>query len=299
MVFVVATTCVAACTRADAINILAAPYANPAFSPDGPAMWNAMVASAERADRNFQFRAVLNPDSGPGGTTAIQNQRFAEYFGTSGDGVASAFRNAGGELAGYVWTDRGNRDLATVLSEIDVYMTGVYAGNVDGIFLDDFYDDPSDIGYYQSIFNHMQTNYSSKFLIGNAGNVGLINELSSSQVSDLISPLDILVSHEMDRVNYSNNYVPLSEASSFDESKFSHLIHDSGVWDSSLLSLGLSRDAGWFYATPDSGANPWDEFDTGFWNSMVDSVVASNIPEPGSSFVLLIGLAGLVSRRRR
>lgn len=289
---------------ADITGIIVPAYSNPTFSPDGPAMWNSLVTTAQDPSRDFDIRAIVNPSSGPG-TAGDQAGFLDDYFGAGGTGVASQFRSAGGQTFGYVWTDRGNRDASVVQDEIDAYLGGTYAGNFDGVFFDDFYDEASDIAYYNQLYGHISSNYANALIIGNVGDVGGLNQLSSAQAQSLLSPLDVLVSHEMPPTNpdpnfsgYVSNFTPLTHAGLFPESKFAHLVHDAGAtWDESLLDLAMERDAGWLYATPDSGDNPWDNFDPTFWNSFTQSVNA--IPEPSSVLSFSVFALLLATRRQR
>lgn len=286
---------------AELTGIMVPAYANPAYSPDGPAMWQALADTAADPNRRFAIRAVLNPDTGPGGNATIQEERFAQYFGTSGEGYASSFRNSGGVILGYVSTLRGQRALNDVKSDIDAYLAGVYAGKIDGIFLDDFFDAADDIEYYEQVFSYVTSNHPTAILVGNAGNVGDtysgLNSLTSEQAQRLIGPLNSLVSHEMTASNYRDNYSPLVHAAAFGDGKFTHLVHDAGAtWDESLLNLARSRRAGWFYATPDAGDNPWDNFNTNFWNGLTGSVNA--IPEPAAALLFTAALTILVVRKR-
>lgn len=289
---------------ADITGILVPAYSNPAFSTDGSAMWNSLVSTAQDPNRNFAIRAIVNPSSGPG-ASGNQAGYLDDYFGTGGTGPAAQFRSAGGQTFGYVWTDRGNRAASVVQSEIDAYLGGTYAGNFDGVFFDDFYDEASDIAYYNLLDSYISNNYANALVIGNVGDVGGLNQLSSAQAQSLISPLDVLVSHEMPPTNpnpnfsgYVSNFTPLTHAGDFSDSKFAHLVHDAGSsWDESLLDLALTRDAGWLYATPDSGDNPWDNFDPIFWNSFTQSVNA--IPEPSSALSFSVFAVLLATRRQR
>lgn len=265
----------------DSVNILAVPYSNPNFSADGQLMWNSLVDTAARSDRNFRIRAILNPDSGPGRDAKILSDRFNQFFVTDG-ALAQKFIDEGGELIGYVSTRGGEEPLAKVIANIDEYLAGTYSGKVTGIFLDDFFNNPDSkpLGYYLAIYSHIQTNHPGTVIIGNAGNVGRINGLSRQDALSLISPLSALVSHEMAQANYENSFTELEEAEAFGNSNLSHLIHTAEEWDGSLLDLALERNVGWFYATLDDlsqdPANPWDEFNESYWNGMVNSVIEAN-----------------------
>ena len=266
-------------TWGDTINILAVPYGNPNFSPDGQIMWKALVDTAARSDRNFQIRAILNPDSGPGRDDKILSDRFNQYFVTDG-ALAQNFIDEGGELLGYVSTLGGERLFADVTADIDEYLARTYSGKVIGVFLDDFFNDPDSepITYYQNIYTYIQTNYPGSVIVGNTGNVGRINELSEADALSLISPLSALVSHEMAQASYENSFTELEEAEAFGNSNLSHIIHTAEEWDGSLLDLAVERNVGWFYTTTDdlSEGNPWDNFSESHWNAMVNSIIAEN-----------------------
>lgn len=272
---------------ADIIGIIRPAYSNPQFSPDGPAMWNALLETAQRTDRNFQIRAVLNPDSGPG-ETANQQQFFTDYFGNGSDGLAAQFLSEGGQLVGYVSTDFGCRDIVDVKNDIDAYLIGIYAGKMSGIFLDEFFNDASDLPYYQEIYDHIRSRDSQALIIANAGSSFFINTtLTDSQATALISPLDTLVSFEGTEANYrastgNDRYQPLTGQEAITNPRLAHFTHTSAtIWDESLLSLAEQRNAAWFFATPDvfldlDVDNPWDNFNESHWNGMVNSVIAAN-----------------------
>ena len=279
--FVIAALLLPSNAGGDTINILAPIYSNPNFSPDGQIAWSGVIDTVVKSNGSFKVRVILNPDTGPGQNAQILSDRFNEYFVNNG-ALAQQFIEEGGELIGYVSTLSGNRPLSEVTDDIDEYMTGTYSGKVAGVFLDDFYNNPDSetLAYYQSIYTHIQTNHPGAIIIGNAGNVGVINDLSEADALSLISPLDTLVSHEMAQAVYENSFTELEVAEAFGNSNLGHVIHTADDWDGSLLDLAIDRKAGWFYATTDGLSqdppNPWDEFDTTFWNSLTDSVIAAN-----------------------
>src|SRR6185437_11144484 len=83
--------------------------------------WSAMAAAANQ----ISVTAILNPDSGPVSGPADPNYVNA----------MTNLENAGGKVIAYVYTNNGGTPLATVESEVSIYINQ-YGNLIDGFFLD-------------------------------------------------------------------------------------------------------------------------------------------------------------------
>ncbi len=155
-------------------------------------MWNSLIATAGDPNRNFGIHAVFNPASGPG---AI---RDPNYLSRANTGPLADFRVAGGITHGYVATTFGNRAIGDVKSDIDAYLTGHYAGFVDGIFFDEMSNDLASVGYYQDLHAYVQSQQSGARTFGNPGTT-FTNNLSGQTAfdeDDYVNSLDTLMTFE-------------------------------------------------------------------------------------------------------
>lgn len=284
------------------LSVLAPAYANPA-SPGGPTMWSSLIATAGDAGRQFELRAIFNPASGPG------SSREPNYLTLGGSGPLNDFRVAGGIADGYVPTKHivaGNlvlRPIGDVKADVDAYLTGFYAGYVDGIFFDDMSNDLADVGFYQDLQTYVKSIKPDARTFGNPGTTFVNNPSAQStyDASDFIHSLDTIVVFENTQTEYLTNYTSFPHLLGLDDKRLAHIVHTTGAWDASLLALAAGRGAGYVYFTDDVMFNPYDEL-TSYWGAMTRDISAYNaaaVPEPASLWALALAAGVLVVGRRR
>lgn len=284
------------------LSVLVPAYANPA-SPGGPTMWSSLIATAGDPGRQFELRAIFNPASGPG------TSREPNYLTVGGTGPLNDFRVAGGITDGYVPTKHivaGNlvlRPIGDVKADVDAYLTGFYAGYVDGIFFDDMSNDLADVGFYQDLQAYVKAIKPDARTFGNPGTTFVNNPSAQStyDADDFIHSLDTIVVFENTQTEYLTNYTSFPHLLGLGDKRLAHIVHTVAPWDPSLLALAAAREAHYVYFTDDVMPNPYDEL-TSFWGPMTRDVSAFNaaaVPEPASLWTVAIAGALFFARRRR
>ncbi|MGB7325166.1 MAG: spherulation-specific family 4 protein [Rubripirellula sp.] len=281
------------------VDVLVPAYANPCCD-GGPNMWSALIATASDPNRNFQLHVIFNPASGPGVT------RDGNYVDATGAGPLKDLRSAGGITHGYVATGFGDRSVAAVKADIDAYLTGHYAGFVDGVFFDEMSNDLADVGYYQDLKDYIDSVQSGVRTFGNPGTTFVNNPSSQTTftAADYMDSLDTIVSFEITSDEYTNNYTSFPYLEGLSSSKIAHIVHTHPDWNDSVVELASQRGAGFLFVTDDAMAgddNPYDTLPT-YWTDFVSGVSAFNssaVPEPSTMAISGIASLLLLVRRRR
>ena len=257
------------CSASD-VRLLVPAYGNPCCD-GGPTMWAQLTDTASVLGPNLLV--ILNPNSGPGVGLIDPN-----YVDASGQGPFIDFRNAGGVALGYVRTEWTARSLAEVQSEVDLYYDPAYwrgAGvQIQGIFFDEMSNDLADVGYYQTLRDHVRGHAAMAGVVGNPGTSFVNNPSGQSiwSVSDYAEAADTLVTFESDADEYFNNYSAPSWVESYPAERFGNIVF--GVEDVvqmlDAMSLAKQRKAGYVYLTDDVLVNPYDEL-ASFWPAEVDA----------------------------
>ena len=232
--------------------------------------WAAMVAAAAQVP----LTAIFNPDKGPLPGPADPNYANA----------MTNLDNAGGKVVGYVYTDYGNRPLATVEGEVSTYIAQ-YGSLIDGFFLDGASNSPSEIWYYDALYLYIKGLGPSNLVIINPG-------LQPDQAYLSTPTADIFTTYENQNSSYAGA-TPPSWVQDYPSGVFSNIIYDAP--ESSVLAnieLAAQRNVGSIYMTDRTMPNPFDQLPS-YWNQEVAAIAAWNaapVPEPGT--LSLLGIAG-------
>lgn len=257
--------------QADEINVLVPAYANPCCD-GGPNFWSSLIASASDPNRNYDLHAIFNPESGPG------TAREPNYLAATGAGPLADFRAAGGITHGYVATTFGARPIAEVKSDIDAYLTGHYAGFVDGIFLDEMSSEMGTAGYYRELTDYVKANQAGAIVFGNPG-IPFVNNTSGQTeftLADYAASVDTIISFENTGAQYATNYTVPPYLDEKPAAGFGHILHGQAVWDANLLQTVANRKAGFLYVTDDLfQPNPFDNLTT-YWEQFSSDLSAFN-----------------------
>jgi hypothetical protein len=251
------------------INILVPAYANPCCD-GGPQMWTSLIASATSA-RSFTLGVIFNPTSGPG------TARDPNYLDAQGNGPLRDLRLAGGVIDGYVATTNATRPIADVKHDIDVYLTGFYAGSVNGLFFDEVSNDLGDVGYYRQIYSYVQSIRPGTHTVGNPGTGYVTNRTGQTTygVADFLGMFETLVTFENTGAVYTSGYTSLPYLQGLGSKKIAHIIHTQGAWDAAVVATAAARGAGYLYMTDWPMPNPFDQMPS-YWSQFVAAVQAIN-----------------------
>src|SRR3954466_3215383 len=115
--------------------------------------WSRMTTAAKQ----ISLTAIMNPGNGPG---TVVDSNYVN--------VVNSLRGAGGRVIGYIYSDYGNRSLATLKSEVDTWAR-LYP--IDGIFVDEMANDNNAThqSYYAQLYTYIKSKSKDFTVVGNPG----------------------------------------------------------------------------------------------------------------------------------
>lgn len=243
-------------------------YANPCCN-GGPALWSALIAAAQT--RPQQLAVIVNPDSGPGAAPIDPN-----YIAANGQGPLVTLAATDALLVGYVSTDYGNRDAATVRAEMTRYFDAAYWRNtnvrLDGFFFDEMSNDLGKVGYYRGLRDHARALSATALLIGNPGiyTYGNGSGQTAYTAADYARVVDVLVLHEADDLAVNHDYEAPDWLGVPGAAGIGFIAYGAatGMRTRVALSRMRARDGRWLYVTDDTAANPYDRLPA-FWSAQL------------------------------
>ena len=208
------------------ISVLVPAYANPCCS-GGPAMWSSLLASAADPQRHFELSVIFNPASGPG------VGRDPNFLDGAGHGPLAGFRAVGGIAHGYVATGNATRSIVDAKADIDAYLTGQYAGFIDGIFFDEMSNNLADVSYYRELQRYVHTLKPGAQTFGNPGTPFVTNPSGQTAflAADYIGSLDTIVAFENSGSDYLNAYTSFPFLEGLEPRKLAHILHSQATWN--------------------------------------------------------------------
>ena len=248
--------------NAHATEILIPAYFYPSFNPS-LSYWDEMTAATSQVG----VTAIMNPNSGPG--AAVNSDYVA---------ALSLFHTAGGKTIGYVPTTYGARTQADVLADVQKYKNFY---QVDGIFLDEMSNLPSNLAYYQAIYTGIKSISSSYRIVGNTG-VGAPEAY--------LTAADVLVTYENGTAANYNAYTPDAWTKNQAASRFSHLIYNVPTKLEMLNAVVLAKhnNAGYVFVADDVLPNPWDTLPA-YWADEVRAIATTTINGASQNGDVLVG----------
>jgi hypothetical protein len=211
----------------------------PLYVYPGTGQPDAWDRAAEHADRLAWV--VFNPASGPG---AGPQPEFT--------GAAARLRAAGVRLLGYVDTDYGRRSHHEVVGDIARYQDWY---GVDGVFLDQVGSQAEYLAYYRRLGVAARSLDAELVVL----NPGVHPDPGYAEVADVV------ITFEGSWEQYQRLRTP-SWTTGFPARRFGHLVHSAPPEACARIEeMARRHGAGYCYATPGTGANPWSVLMPQLW----------------------------------
>ena len=238
--------------KANSLKILLPLYIYPNWYEPDNYTWSQVVTAAKQVP----IVAIINPNNGPDGNPP--NEDYARGL--------EDLKQAEVTTIGYVYTKYGDRPIAEVKRDIDLYYQ--YFG-VQGIFLDESASNVAQIDYYQDIYRYIKAKGDRELVVINPG--------THSDREYITRPAaDTSVIFE----NYSHawgEYQPQAYVDSNHSKHFASLIHSvsDAATMKSYLDKAVERNIGYIYITDDSPNNddgdPWNSLPP-YWQEEVNYI---------------------------
>ncbi len=223
------------------------------FYPSAGSDWGKLNAAAT----HIPLIAIMNPASGPGKSS---DKTYVHAL--------SELHRAGGKIIGYVHTSYGERPLAEVKKEIDLYLA-FYA--LDGFFIDEMSNDENTnhLDYYAAVYRYVKAKGAQLTVTGNPGCNTM--EVYMTKPTD-----DSFMIFEDNSTNYVG-FTPSDWVARYPAQQFVHLPYNvtTASTMTNYVQLAVSRNAGWICITDDTLPNPYKSLPS-YWTREVDLVQSLN-----------------------
>ncbi|MGB3294847.1 MAG: spherulation-specific family 4 protein [Phormidesmis sp.] len=213
------------------------------------------------AQAQVSVTAIINPNNGPDG--GAPNQDYVEGMRT--------LTAANVQLLGYVSTRYGDRPLADVKADIDLY-AAFYP--VSGIFLDEAASGIDKLGYYQALYRHIQT-YSGL-------QKTILNQGTSPDPAYLTQATgDTFVVFENQADAWRNHLFPAYMADA-NAQQFAAMVHTTNGTEEmrNIAAQAKDNNIGYIFITDDriDGAdqNPWNQLPA-YWTEEIEAIRDMNL----------------------
>ncbi len=245
-------SCNSQAAKSNSLKILLPLYIYPNWYEPDNYVWSDVVSAAKQVS----IVAIINPNNGPDGQPP--NQDYARGL--------KDLKQANITILGYVYTKYGDRPLAEVKRDIDLYYAHF---GVKGIFLDESASHVQQIAYYQQIYHYIKAK-------GNQNQV-VINPGTHTDRAYLTRPAaDTAVIFE-DFFQAWIGYKPPAYVDQINSKHFASLIHSvpDAATMKSYIDLAVKRNFGYIYVTDDSptdsDGDPWNSLPS-YWQEEVDYI---------------------------
>lgn len=238
------------------LKILIPLYSYPTHYNPKTYIWQRVAA----AQKQVPITAIINPNNGP--SNGSPNRDYLQ-------GIKD-LRAEGVTILGYVFTKYGDRPIAQVKADIDLYNSHY---NINGIFLDEANSGINKLNYYQELYKYIKAK-SKLYTV-------ILNQGTHTHEGYLTRPAaDNIVIFE----NFSQNWVRYQTEpyiNKYDSKRFSTLIHTvpNAATMKSHIDRAVARNIGYIYITDDSPNNPdqdpWNSLPS-YWQSEVNYIQSLN-----------------------
>ncbi|PSN20452.1 Spherulation-specific family 4 [filamentous cyanobacterium CCP5] len=239
------------------LEVLIPLYIYPSHYNPETYVWPTVAAAQGQVD----ITAIINPNNGPNG--GAPNRDYVQGM--------QILKAAGVEMMGYVSTRYGERPIAEVKAEIDIYAS-FYP--VSGIFLDEAATSIDKIEYYQQLYQHIRTHFPLQQTILNHGTSPDPAYLSQSTG-------DTFVIFENDAFAWRTHPFPtyLTEANT---KQFAAMVHTCSNIEAmrEIIAQARNHNIGYVFVTDDrmdgGDQNPWNQLPS-YWGEEIDVIRSLNV----------------------
>lgn len=226
---------------------------------DASYQWDDVVS----ASNQVPITAIVNPASGP---TAMPNSDYVQGMNDLLTGNV--------KMIGYVYTDYGNRPIADVKADIDIYASSAWTNWISGIFFDEVSSSSAEIAYYTDLYDHVHLQSSLDYVTINPG--------TNTDETYFDTPAtESGVIFESFGANWPS-YTPDTYIANYDRFRFAMMAHETPdvATMQAYVDLAVSRNVGYVYITDQLLAtNPWDDLPI-YWQAEVDYIEQANMNCP-------------------
>ncbi len=245
-------SCKSQAAKDSSLKILLPLYIYPNWYEPKNYVWSKVTSAAKQVP----IVAIINPNNGPDG-----NPPNRDYVRGLKD-----LEQANITILGYVYTKYGDRPLAEVKKDINLYYAHF---GVKGIFLDESASNVQQINYYQQIYRYIKAKGDQNQVVINPG--------THTDPAYLTRPAaDTAVIFE-DFSQAWTGYKALSYVSQNNSNHFASLIHSvpDAASMKSYIDRAVERNFGYIYITDDSSTNsdgdPWNSLPS-YWQEEVNYI---------------------------
>jgi hypothetical protein len=213
----------------------------------GATAWKELDTAAKKV----KIHAILNPASGPG-----------KEVDTTYVAVIGELRKAGGKVYGYIPTTYGKRPTAEVMADVAAYIRFY---QIDGIFLDEMGNLPSQLEYYRDITRHIHQTLPGSRVFANSG-----SEVPESFIRQ--NTADVIVTFENTEQVYLAARTP-SWTMRYPPERFGNIVHTLSGEQALKKAIERARASrvGYVFFTDAVMPNPYDRLPS-FWDKEVNAL---------------------------
>jgi hypothetical protein len=224
------------------------------FYPAGEGLkdWENLIAAA----KDVPIVAIANPASGPGERSDPNHAK-----------VISRANKAGVTVIGYVSTQYAKRPIEQVKADVDTWPR-LYPA-IGGVLFDEQTSDKSQLAYYRELYDHARRKIKGAFVASNPG-VPCDSAYFAASRPEAISVFE-----------HHQGYDEFTPPAGWRKTQRDcSAVLPYGTRDAAQMRQRLHRTVelhlGYFYATDDNGANPWDRLPI-YWDDEVAAVKEVNV----------------------
>ena len=211
-------------------------YTNPS-NYDWTPLFNIIQASP-----NLNFVVTVNVNSGP------DSSLNTDYVQGLTDLYAAGQVNNNLTILGYVFTSYGARNIATVETDIDNWVS-FYGTWVDGIFLDEMDNITGHETYYTNITTYAKVTKGLTMVWGNPG---------TATIAGYVGTVDTIMVYEDSTFPSSATMNTRTFNGAFNRNNFAAIVHSQPDLNSKSITDSMSPYVGYLYITNDVMSNPYD-----------------------------------------